>query len=101
MGWEQRGAQRYYYAAERIDGRVVKRYVGAGALIVEFAALQAETRAEKTDEAARIRCQRDELTALGESLTALDDLADTLAAAALVAAGFHRHHRGPWRKRRA
>ena len=101
MGWEQRGGQRYYYTAERVDGRVVKRYVGAGPLVAEFAVLQTEFRAAEAAEAARLRRQRDELAALGDAVAALDGLADAVAAAALVAAGFHRHHRGPWRKRRA
>jgi hypothetical protein len=30
MGWEQRGNREYYYQAERVGGRVVKRYVGGG-----------------------------------------------------------------------
>ena len=31
MGWEQRGNNPYYYRARRINGRVVKEYVGTGA----------------------------------------------------------------------
>ena len=30
MAWERRGGNLYYYQAEREDGRVRKRYIGAG-----------------------------------------------------------------------
>lgn len=100
MGWEQRGSQRYYYTAERIGGRVVKRYAGTGTG-GEFAAqLEAATRAQRAAASERQRRERDELDALDEVLAPLNDLADALTAAALVAAGFYRHHRGEWRKRR-
>ena len=42
-----------------------------------------------------------ELKALDAPLDDLDELADLLARAALVAAGYRQHHRGEWRKRRA
>jgi hypothetical protein len=48
MGWEWRKGQRYYYAAKRVGGRVVKRYVGVGRvaeLAAELDALDARGRA--------------------------------------------------------
>jgi hypothetical protein len=30
MGWERRRSGRYYYRARKINGRVVKEYVGQG-----------------------------------------------------------------------
>lgn len=101
MGWEQRGTQRYYYTAERIDGRVVKRYVGTGHVAELSARYAAATRAERAADAEDDRQARDDLNDLDAALDPLHDLVDALTAAALVAAGFHRHHRGPWRKRRA
>ncbi|WP_439623988.1 hypothetical protein [Gemmata sp.] len=101
MGWEQRGSGSYYYTAERVGGRVVKRYVGTGRVAELCAQLEAATSAQTAATAERHRQERDELAALDAHLDPLDELADTLVAAALVAAGFHRHHRGPWRKRRA
>src|SRR5215471_8660036 len=44
--------------------------------------------------------KRAEMEALDVSLDELNDLADLLAHAALLAAGFRRHKRGEWRKRR-
>jgi hypothetical protein len=39
--------------------------------------------------------------ALDKSVADLDEVADLLARAALLAAGFHQHRRAPWRRRRA
>jgi hypothetical protein len=101
MGWERRGAASYYYTAERVGGRVVKRYVGSGPAAEYAALLAAEARSAAAAEAEAREQESAELAALGAALAPLDELADTLTAAALVAAGYHRHHRGSWRKRRA
>jgi hypothetical protein len=100
VAWEKRGDRTYYYTAERVGGRVVKRYVGTGKVADLAAQLDAATRAEAAVAANARRQERDELAALAEALGPLNELADTLIAAAMVAAGFHRHHRGRWRKRR-
>jgi hypothetical protein len=101
MAWERRGNGSYYYTAQRVGGRVVKRYVGTGRLAELAAQLDAVTRERDAHEADERRRVRDELAALAAALAPLNELADLLTAAALLAAGFHRHHRGPWRKRRA
>jgi hypothetical protein len=101
MGWEKRGNATYYYTAERVGGRVVKQYVGTGRVGALAAQLEANTRAERTDAAEAERRARDELAALDAALVPLNKLAAAVTAAALVAAGYHRPKRGPWRKRRA
>lgn len=100
MGWERRGGRSYYYAAERVGGRVVKRYVGAGRVAELAARLDLINRQQREDDAESARRLRDELAAVDAVLAPLDELADVLARAALVAAGYHRHHRGEWRRRR-
>jgi hypothetical protein len=100
MGWEQRGGRWYYYTAERVGGRVVKQYVGTGRVAELAAELDAETREQRADEGESDRAARSDLDALAAALAPLNELADAVAAAALLAAGYHRHHRGPWRKRR-
>ena len=47
-----------------------------------------------------LRAERAEVEALDAPLDQLDDLAELLARAALMAAGFHQHKRGEWRRRR-
>ena len=100
MGWEERGGASYYYTAERVGRRVVKQYVGSGPVAEYAALLAAETRAKRRHAAEAAKRERDELAALDAALAPLDELADALTAAVLFAAGYHRHHRGSWRKRR-
>jgi hypothetical protein len=96
MGWE-RG---YYYRVRKVNGRVVREYVGAGR-VAEFAAqLDTMERNHREAEKAAGLAQRAELDALDAPLNELNTLADSVARAALVAAGFRQHHRGEWRKRR-
>jgi hypothetical protein len=96
MGWE-RG---YYYRVRKVGGRVVREYVGTGRVAEVAAQLDALERARREREALATRQQKAELTALDAELNALTERADLLARAALLAAGFHRHKRGEWRKRR-
>lgn len=100
MGWEQRGNRTYYYTARREGGKVVKEYVHP--LVADCAALIDQDRRERREaDAAALRKARADLDALDAALVPLNNLADTLTAAAMLAAGYRRHHRGPWRKRRA
>lgn len=80
MGWETRGNSRYYYRKRKVAGRVVSEYVGTGL------------------HAARVVAQ--EAAAREAELDAFYDLTDALVGAALLNAGYHRHHRGEWRKQR-
>ncbi len=100
MGWENRGGQSYYYTAERVNGRVVKQYVGTGMVATLAAQLHASTRTERAATAEDHRQVRAELESLDAALAPLYELADVATVAALVAAGYHRPKRGPWRKRR-
>jgi hypothetical protein len=94
MAWETRcGRSRYYTRSRRVNGRVVREYVGGGIVGRLGAAVDAHRRAERADERAALA----ELDALVEEL---DALAELVARAALIAAGYHQHARGPWRKRR-
>ena len=100
MAWEKRRGKRYYYHSERDgDGRVLKRYVGARE-IAEAVARAEETR-RRAREAQRKRDQEEleRLEALAAPVLAIDEAAEVLTRAALVASGYHRH-RGEWRLRR-
>ena len=102
MGWEtRRNGRRYYYQASRVDGRVVKRYLGIGELadvLGEFDAAEAQRRRLEADER---RAQRDELDTLHREVGDACNLVEQLTRVVLLAAGYHRHDRGEWRKRRA
>jgi hypothetical protein len=97
MGWE-RG--RYYTRSKRVAGRVVREYVGAGQVAALVAQMDALERQKRESERDALRAERVEVEALDAPLEELDALADLLARAALVAAGFHQHKRGEWRRRR-
>jgi hypothetical protein len=93
MGWD-RG--RYYTRSRKVNGRVVRQYVGTGEAAEQAARLDAITRQERE---AR-RAARAELAALDAALDDLAEQTDLLTRAVLAAAGYRRHHRGEWRKKR-
>jgi hypothetical protein len=101
MGWEsRRGQGRYYTRSRKVNGRIIREYVGAG-LIGELAAQQdAEERAQRLAEREQLQYEATRWASAAAPLTQLSQLLDGLTAAALIAAGYHQHHRGAWRKRR-
>ncbi len=101
MGWETRQGQgRYYTRSRKVDGRIIREYVGTG-LVAELAAQEdAEARAQRLAERQRLQQETARWASTATPLMELSRLLDGLTAAALIAAGFHQHHRGAWRKRR-
>jgi hypothetical protein len=91
---------RYYTRSRKVNGRVVREYVGAGPVAELAAQLDALDRAQReaTREARRVIDA--ELAEIDGPLIELNTLAEGLARAALLAAGYRRHHRGQWRKTR-
>ena len=88
MAWDKRG---FFYRSRRVGGRVVREYFGRGPLAEMAAHLMARTArdleaAQSQDADVRFRQFHAQL--------------DRAAAAYLLAAGYHRHDRGSWRKRR-
>ena len=100
MGWETRGGcGRYYTRSRKVNGRIIREYVGTG-IVAELAALHdAEERAQRLAERERIQNEEARWTAATAALVELSQLLDGLTAAALISAGYHQHHR-EWRKRR-
>ena len=100
MGFERRGGGSYYYRKVRRDGRVVSEYLGGGlpawvkAWVVAIEREKSLARREAW-EASRARLDEGEAEAI-----ALFDAVEAVAREALVAAGYHCHKRGEWRKRR-
>jgi hypothetical protein len=96
MGWE-RG---YYYRVRKVSGRVVREYIGAGRVAELAAQVDALERDKRHLEAQELRQKKAELAALDDDMKALSQATDLVAQAALLAAGYHRHKRGEWRRRR-
>jgi hypothetical protein len=100
MAWEQRGDRTYYYRSVRSGTRVTKEYAGSGLMGVLGAEFDAEQREQRAYERERHARERAAWAALEQPARAVDDLADMLTAAALLAAGYRQHDRGEWRRRR-
>src|SRR5258708_2565752 len=81
----QRNGKSYWYTYLRQGGKVRRVYAGSGP-VAELAALEAQ--------------ERDRLAQVDALLEELITQTNHLVQAALEAAGYHRHLRGPWRKRR-
>ena len=100
MAWERRGQHEYYYRVRKVDGRVVRTYVGRG-LHAELAAREdAERRAHRQAEKERLARLVAELDAADATLIKFIDGCDLLMKATLTTAGYHQHSRGEWRRRR-
>ena len=102
MAWQDVDGRRYYYRGRRLCGRTRRVYVGAaGSPAAELAAAADGLRRLGREAAARERhAERERHREAEAPLLALCERTDVLTRAALLAAGFHRHHRGPWRRRR-
>src|SRR5262252_3767904 len=96
MPWEKRGLQRFYYRSERVNGRVIKKYLGTGRTAQQAYEIDQQRQEEKKQE----RATRKEIEALDRQTNSLWDITKTLVKAHLLVAGYHQHHRGEWRKRR-
>jgi hypothetical protein len=96
MPWD-RG---YYYRSRKVAGRVEREYVGGGLIGRLAAAHDERDRERRRAEAAECKRVAAELRARDAEARAMYDAADLVARAVLVAAGYHRAKRGPWRKRR-
>lgn len=96
MAWVKKGNQRYFYRSRRVGRRVVREYFGRGPL--------AELAAHLMDRLRRARAVHDQKAARLDDADAqfrlLHDRLDRAAEAHLLVAGYHRHDRGRWRKRR-
>ncbi len=100
MGWERRRTGTYYYRAKKLDGRVVKEYVGAGPLAELEANHDAERQSVRAAAAESRRAECACLATVDATVDASYEAVDTLLRASLVLAGYHRHQRGEWRRRR-
>jgi hypothetical protein len=97
MGWD-RG--RYYSRSRKVNGRVDREYVGTGRVAELASQLDVLEREKRYLEALDLRQEKAELASLDAKMKTLTEETDRLARAALLAAGFHQHKRGEWRKRR-
>jgi len=95
----QRGGS-YYTRSRRVNGRVVREYIGGGERGEQAAAADAIARerreAERAEHTREVR-QRDTAQA---QLMSWYAAVDAHLHRALTVAGYHQHKRGEWRRRR-
>ena len=99
MGWEVRGRCRFYTRSRKVAGRVVREYVGTGAVAELAAAADALRRADRRAVMEARRAEEANWQAALAPLMELSRVADLMARTALLAGGYHRHAR-TWRKKR-
>ena len=100
MAWEQRGNRSYYYRSVRSGTRVTKEYVGGGRVASLIAQMDGIEREQQTQKRERAEFERQRWAALEGPALDLDAVTDLLVAAAMTVAGYRRHDRGEWRRRR-
>jgi hypothetical protein len=102
VAWQRRGNLLYYYRSFRLPGGGVKTLYFGNAVAAEWAALLGLIRkVELAEEGGGRRAELARVEAADAALARLCRLGTLLARAALLAAGYRRHARGAWRKRRA
>ena|SRR5215216_1544108 len=99
MGWEERRGRPYYYRSVREGKRVRKEYGSGGALGQLAAQIDELKRLQRKEEEASWREEWDRLQRSAEFLRELEEAAEILTRAELLAAGFHKH-KGEWRRKR-
>ena len=102
MAWETRmRGGRYYTRSRRVNGRLVREYIGAGPVAEAAAALDAAKRAERGRLAALAPAVPPALSALDAQMAELSRRVQRVVSETLTQAGYHQHHRGAWRRRRS
>ena len=99
MGLEKRNGRVYYYKSRRDGEKVRKVYVGAGDFARGAAWLDEAERLIREEETTRWKKEKERLEASAAFLQELEETAEILTRAYLLASGFHQH-KGQWRRKR-
>jgi hypothetical protein len=99
VGLEERNGRVYYYKSRRDGEKVRKVYVGAGDFAHVAAELDETKRLRRKEEVAYCEAERERLERSAAFLGELEEAAEVLVRAHLIAAGCHRH-KGEWRRAR-
>ena len=99
MAWERRERGGVYYTRSRkVNGQVIREYVGGGLLGELAARMDAEERQRREEETAVWREERERLEELAGLVDELCKDVETVTQDSLLTAGFRRHKRGEWRR---
>lgn len=99
MVWEMRGSNGPYYTrSKRVNGRVVREYVGGGEIGRLVSDIDSFERTERLAEREAKRRNDEELADIDELMSQLCNGVEVLARAALAVGGYRRHKKGEWRR---
>lgn len=100
MGWEMRNGRLYYYQKVREGGKVISRYLGRGELAVLIGQFEANSHSVLTAARSFREHEQERAKAKEAELAAYYAEVEAVFQGAMIEAGYHRHKRGEWRKRR-
>lgn len=99
MAWESRnGRGRYYTRSRRLNGRVMREYVGCGQVGAEAAEGDLERRQKLQAEQKEFKALRDQDQEMDDLVSSFGLVSEQLAKAALLLAGFRQQKLGEWRR---
>ncbi len=99
LSYETRRGRRYYYGAHRVEGRVVKQYLGRGPAAKRAAAEIAQRRLDQLEQRRRGLEIENQLSLFLNGFEQYWEASERAWRIALVACNYHRR-RGEWRRRR-
>src|SRR5262245_35932711 len=99
MGWKRIGNHAYLYRSRREGGRVISEYLGRGADAALIARLDDIERQKREDRRIDERAAREAAGREERAIREWFEAVEVVATAALLAAGYHKHH-GQWRRKR-
>jgi hypothetical protein len=91
----------YYTRWRKVHGKVTRDYYGSGPVAHLAAQAFEQLRQKHRAVLALRRQQRAELLELQAQVSQVDRIAEQAAREELEAAGYHQHHQGEWRRRKA
>lgn len=97
MGWDK---QLYYTRSIRKNGRITREYVGGGQIGHLAARFDLLARQARKSKRAEFVAEREGIYAIEAPVEEFSEMTDDILRAVLLAAGFHQHKRGEWRKKR-
>ena len=95
----RRSGKSYYYRARRVNGRIVRTYVGAGDVALAAAQADADERARLVALRRAVDERQQQISAAIAPARQANDYLDSLTKAILIDAGYYRHDRGKWKLR--
>lgn len=99
--WEKRKRGGLYYTRSRkINGQVIREYIGGGDAGELAAQMDALRRHQREEEERTWRKERERMDSLETPVKELCEVSELLTNVVLLLAGYRQHNRGDWRKKR-